>query len=822
MANYTNQIPANLSVGDIILLNRNGNYVLSRGQYKAEVASAAGGRGGYAMAYSSLQGYDLSGTLMWRILNNHIRPGGTGGAGLVALFDLAVGDEQNAITVAAGAAGAGGGEAGIDWLNSGTAYGPAGKTGADTSLTLNGTRIALVKGGTGGTGGSVTAPSGGHYPKYVGETVNRSVSGTNGTNGADGKIELAPTGYTTNVNTGNGYIKLTVISLNSPPSKPEPITYGTPLAGRELVLNCAVSTDPDPGDTIQYEWSYRADSGAWVQIAITDTNSATVTVPSSGNNITFRVRAVDNHGAESGYATGSPKVIIYNYPPTISGVDEDRGEIHDPFSYAYTVDDPDAADILTVMVYLDSPIRQLDKIENAVRNQQYDVDLTDLWEFVSMGKHALIIHAKDDKGGEAFRRISFTRYSNKLEVELAEPIKLAELITTLIPMINYAAGNDYTFTCRVKNDPAAAWEDVSAFNHLGQIYEFVNDQKTTAGDSEFYCQVDIEKGPSKHPIEFRGGTFVVNANGIEVSYLKGAKIPPHELPAGGYLGADVVNGQMAVNQLSLAVADLIAGGGGSADKGGIQSMLPVMKSSWAGQQGESFVVPDPAVWATDRICTVASESPANQMALPILAHPEHKADDNAPVKYIFLPAGWEEPKAHDTGESVMAPIEGIFEVAVAQGAPVGTVVYAERSWADPNNDALLDENYGQLTLVNTGWQVGVVVAPGLMKLTVNEKQSGGDTVEYGSNANGYYAKFASGLLICWRKQFTFAAASTAYNWSYPHIFASTGGVPVIAITSSTNTNASVLKAAASNYNYAQLMSNVASSAADLIAMGHWK
>lgn len=814
MATYTNQAPASLNVGDILVFNRNGNYVLPRGQYKAEVASAKGGTGGYAYTYTSVIGKSSGG---WEPVSTAGGQGGAGGSGVAAIFQLALGDTQNALAVVCGAVGTTPQANFLAFDATGTIYGGAGGTGAKSTLSLNGSLIASCDGGNGGGGGRATGNVAGKYPSSVGQTASRSASGSNGGAGAGGTVVLAPMGYTTETNSGAGFIRLTVISLNSPPSIPDPITYGTPLAGRGLALACGLSVDPDPGDTIQYVWEYRTDSGAWVQIAITDTDSATVTVPSSGNNITFRVKAVDNHGAESGYATGSPKVIIYNYPPVISGVDEDRGEIHNPFDYSFSVDDPDVGDKISVDAYLDNATRSLLKIEDAVRNQQYDVDLTDLWEFVSMGNHTLIIHAKDDKGGEAFRRISFTRYSNMLEVELEQPIKLAELITTLIPMINYAAGNDYTFTCRVKNDPAAAWEDVSAFNHLGQIYEFVNDQKTTAGDSEFYCQVDIEKGLTKHPIEFRGGTFVVNANGIEASYADGIRINPAKIASGGKLTSADTNVMRALNTLSQSVGGGVGEGGNSTNN---QSMLPVMKSSWAGKgDGEGGIIPDPAVWATDRICTVASETLANQSALPILAHSHSHETFDAPVKYVFLPMGWEEPKAHDTNEPIMAPIDGIFEVTVAQGSvAAGTVVYAEQSWNDPNNDALLNENYGQLTLTNTGWPVGLVVAPGLMKLTVNDMSR----AEYVSNANGYYAKFASGLLICWKKQFALTAANTAYNWTYPHAFSTAGGMPVISIANTSNINATTIKASLTTRNYSTIMSNIAAASVDLIAVGCWR
>ncbi|MBM6924132.1 fibronectin type III domain-containing protein [Hydrogenoanaerobacterium saccharovorans] len=109
------------------------------------------------------------------------------------------------------------------------------------------------------------------------------------------------------------------IVYNQPPSVPASITFGDPHAGKSLQITCAASTDPD-GNPITYIWERQIDSGGWTQIGSGASTSITDTVPSSGTNINYRVKARDSEGAESGYRTGSAKAIIYNQLPTIPGV----------------------------------------------------------------------------------------------------------------------------------------------------------------------------------------------------------------------------------------------------------------------------------------------------------------------------------------------------------------------------------------------------------------------------------------------------------------------------------------------------------------------
>ena len=166
----------------------------------------------------------------------------------------------------------------------------------------------------------------------------------------------------------SAYVTGDTVALNSPPSDPLWISYGTPYANREIVLTCPDSADPE-GDNFEYIWEGRADSNAYTTVAVTAEPAATVIVPNAGITVQYRVKAVDVHGAESGYATGSPKAIIYNYPPVISGADKDEGPVKAPFTYDFSIDDPDEDDILSATVKLDGNV--LLELDDVVRNQIY-------------------------------------------------------------------------------------------------------------------------------------------------------------------------------------------------------------------------------------------------------------------------------------------------------------------------------------------------------------------------------------------------------------------------------------------------------------------
>ena len=123
---------------------------------------------------------------------------------------------------------------------------------------------------------------------------------------------------------------VTAIYYNQPPAVPASISFGTPAAGKTLAITCAAVTDPE-GEAVRYVWERSVSGGLFSQIGITTVNGYNDTVPTSGTTYNVRVKAVDSRGNESGYRTGTAQAIDYNFPPTISGADADRGSVSGPF-----------------------------------------------------------------------------------------------------------------------------------------------------------------------------------------------------------------------------------------------------------------------------------------------------------------------------------------------------------------------------------------------------------------------------------------------------------------------------------------------------------
>ena len=259
------------------------------------------------------------------------------------------------------------------------------------------------------------------------------------------------------------------IYYNQPPEIPTSISFGPPKAGKTLAITCAAVTDPE-SDSITYVWERSIDGGIWSQIGITSVNGFIGTVPTSGTTYNVRVKAVDIKGNESGYRVGSAQNIEYNVPPTIAGTDEDKGTVSGPFSYAYTVADQDAGDILTV-------VEKLDGVEikrfTATSGTQYTADFSAKWQSLAAGSHQLVITVTDQDGESAARTITFswtvTRIAAQRVITLSAMPK--KVFLSLFPQ---PAAGTATITCQVSNNPfddSPVWEDISEeINNLVHVF----------------------------------------------------------------------------------------------------------------------------------------------------------------------------------------------------------------------------------------------------------------------------------------------------------------------------------------------------------------
>ena len=199
-------------------------------------------------------------------------------------------------------------------------------------------------------------------------------------------------------------------------------------------------------------------------------------VGTSANTVQWRVRAKDVNGAYSGYTSSTVKTVVHNVDPTISGTDTDLGTVTTPPSMAYTVNDQDTEDELTVVESLDG--NEIRTIEDAVRNQTYTFALTDA-QFAALanGQHTMQVKVTDTLGNSATRTTTFTRSVTGIEY-IVGPIETdAAAEKILVSLQYYAAEEDVTVS--VSNnafDENPTWELAT----IGLKHIFSNSTKTAA------------------------------------------------------------------------------------------------------------------------------------------------------------------------------------------------------------------------------------------------------------------------------------------------------------------------------------------------------
>jgi len=272
---------------------------------------------------------------------------------------------------------------------------------------------------------------------------------------------------------------ITVIN-NQPPTTPSAITCSRVRAGNSVTLTCGASTDPD-GDAITYVWERRVDTDVWRQIAITSTTTTTDTVPTSGTNYQVRVRAADTAGNESAYRTGEAVPIIYNDPPTVTGSDQDLGDLTaSGIGYAYTVTDDNDANI-SVTERLDGAVIRTYSAANGTENTLSVSG--DAWTKVLNGRHTVTITATDSSGESTTRTLTFTRNQSQMSVLVKSPkssefrpTRMALNLSAAIP----AGAVLQVLACNNALDDSPAWEDVTQAITMNQAHIFANKSKTAA------------------------------------------------------------------------------------------------------------------------------------------------------------------------------------------------------------------------------------------------------------------------------------------------------------------------------------------------------
>lgn len=267
------------------------------------------------------------------------------------------------------------------------------------------------------------------------------------------------------------------IVWNQAPTTPPSITVPDEVrSGKTAEISWAASVDPE-GGAITYELERSINSGAWTNVYTGSATSYDDTgVGTSANTVQWRVRAKDVNGAYSGYTSSTVKTVVHNVDPTISGTDTDLGTVTTPPSMAYTVDDQDTDDELTVVESLDG--NEIRTIEDAVRNQTYTFALTEAqFAALSNGQHTMQVKVTDTLGNSATRTTTFTRSVTGIEY-IVGPIETdAAAEKILVSLQYYAAAEDVVVSvCNNAFDENPTWELAT----IGLKHIFSNSTKTAA------------------------------------------------------------------------------------------------------------------------------------------------------------------------------------------------------------------------------------------------------------------------------------------------------------------------------------------------------
>lgn len=249
------------------------------------------------------------------------------------------------------------------------------------------------------------------------------------------------------------------IVWNQAPTTPPSITVPDEVrSGKTAEISWAASVDPE-GGAITYELERSINSGAWTNVYTGSATSYDDTgVGTSANTVQWRVRAKDVNGAYSGYTSSTVKTVVHNVDPTISGTDTDLGTVTSPPSMAYTVNDQDTDDELTVVESLDG--NEIRTIEDAVRNQTYTFALTEAqFAALSNGQHTMQVKVTDTLGNSATRTTTFTRSVTGIEY-IVGPIETdAAAEKILVSLQYYAAAEDVVVSvCNNAFDDNPTWE----------------------------------------------------------------------------------------------------------------------------------------------------------------------------------------------------------------------------------------------------------------------------------------------------------------------------------------------------------------------------
>lgn len=234
----------------------------------------------------------------------------------------------------------------------------------------------------------------------------------------------AESGYRNAPSSGGDY---TVSNNQAPtvPASPITVTPASLTVGVQAVITWGASTDPD-GDAFNYVLERSVDGLTNYQAIYTGTARNYTDEAGSWSTVSYRVKAVDVHGASSDYRTADTKIVSANSVPTLKIMQNgtelsdgaELGSFSAVFSLGYTVNDANEGDVLTVKEIVDGVVKKT--VTGAERGASYTFNFrtgsaasSSYWNKVLNGSHTVAIEVSD--GAVTVRKtISFVKISSGL------------------------------------------------------------------------------------------------------------------------------------------------------------------------------------------------------------------------------------------------------------------------------------------------------------------------------------------------------------------------------------------------------------------------
>lgn len=299
------------------------------------------------------------------------------------------------------------------------------------------------------------------------------------------------------------------IEWNKPPTTPSGINIPSVIrSNKSAEITWGASTDPE-GGSVGYQLERKIDSGSWSSIYRGINRNYTDTITKGWVTVAYRVKAYDNHNAESSYQTGPTRTIVNNEDPVINTGQTALGQKTGPFNVTYSVSDSDAGQTLTAKEYIDAEQK---RSHTVVSGQNYSLQVVkEEWQRLLNGAHTLKIEATDSEGGAAEKIFNFTKNETEIEVKLKNPLPADDRVTKAIVSVVATIPQGATMTaevCNNGNDAAPAWEDATQAVLRNQKI-FIKNATKTASKWGFNVRVKVKRNGAVGDcfIESIGGNY---------------------------------------------------------------------------------------------------------------------------------------------------------------------------------------------------------------------------------------------------------------------------------------------------------------------------